>query len=329
MIHLNLYNNRKRMKKILVIGACGQIGTELVLALRTRFGQENVVAADVKIEATDALKSGPYKQLDALDKENVRAYIIDNQINEVYLLAALLSATAEKNPDFAWKLNMEGLFTILDLAKDGHIQKIFWPSSIAVFGPTTPRDLTPQYTVMEPTTVYGISKQAGERWCEYYYNKFGVDVRSIRYPGLISYTSLPGGGTTDYAVDIFYNAKKSGKYTSFLNSESALPMMYMEDAIRATIELMDAPKEEVKIRSSYNLAGISFTPATLAEAIQKHLPDFTIDYAPDFRQAIADSWPNSIDDSFAANDWHWKLKFNLEAMVKIMLENVDISKMEN
>lgn len=317
------------MKKILVIGACGQIGTELVLALRTRFGQENVVAADVKPESTDALKSGPYKQLDALDKENVRAYIIDNQINEVYLLAALLSATAEKNPDFAWKLNMEGLFTILDLAKEGHIQKIFWPSSIAVFGPTTPRDLTPQYTVMEPTTVYGISKQAGERWCEYYYNKFGVDVRSIRYPGLISYTSLPGGGTTDYAVDIFYNAKKSGKYTSFLNSESALPMMYMEDAIRATIELMEAPKEEVKIRSSYNLAGISFTPATLAEAIQKHLPDFAIDYAPDFRQAIADSWPNSIDDSFAANDWHWKLKFDLEAMVKIMMENVDISKMEN
>lgn len=317
------------MKKILVIGACGQIGTELVLALRTRFGQDNVVAADVKPEATEALKAGPYKQLDALDRENVRNYIIDHKINEVYLLAALLSATAEKNPDFAWKLNMEGLFTILDLAKEGHIQKIFWPSSIAVFGPTTPRDLTPQYTVMEPTTVYGISKQAGERWCEYYFNKFGVDVRSIRYPGLISYTSLPGGGTTDYAVDIFYNAKKSGKYTSFLNNESALPMMYMEDAIRATIELMEAPKDEVKIRSSYNLAGISFTPATLAEAIQKHLPDFTISYAPDFRQAIADSWPNSIDDSHAANDWHWKLKFNLEAMVKIMLENVDISKLEN
>jgi len=317
------------MKKILVIGACGQIGTELVLALRNRFGQNNVVAADVKPDPTESLKSGPYKQLDALDKENVRAYIIDNQINEVYLLAALLSATAEKNPDFAWKLNMEGLFTILDLAKEGHIQKIFWPSSIAVFGPTTPRDLTPQYTVMEPSTVYGISKQAGERWCEYYYNKFGVDVRSIRYPGLISYTSLPGGGTTDYAVDIFYNAKKSGKYTSFLNSESALPMMYMEDAIRATIELMEAPKEEVKIRSSYNLAGISFTPATLAEAIQKHIPDFTIDYAPDFRQAIADSWPNSIDDSSAVNDWHWKQKFDLEAMVKVMLENVDISKMEN
>lgn len=329
MIRLNLCNNLKRMKKILVIGACGQIGTELVLALRASFGQENVVAADVKPAATDALKSGPYKQLDALDKENVRAFIIANQINEVYLLAALLSATAEKNPEFAWKLNMEGLFTILDLAKEGHIQKIFWPSSIAVFGPTTPRDLTPQYTVMEPTTVYGISKQAGERWCEYYYNKFGVDVRSIRYPGLISYTSLPGGGTTDYAVDIFYHAKKSGKYTSFLSSESALPMMYMEDAIRATIELMEAPKQEVKIRSSYNLAGISFTPATLAAAIQKHLPDFTIDYAPDFRQEIADSWPNSIDDSAATSDWHWKLKFDLEAMVKMMLENVDISKLEN
>ena len=317
------------MKKILVIGACGQIGTELVLALRTRFGQENVVAADVKSDPTEALKNGPYVQLDALDKEKVRNYIIENQINDVYLLAALLSATAEKNPDFAWKLNMEGLFTILDLAKEGHIQKIFWPSSIAVFGPTTPRDLTPQYTVMEPTTVYGISKQAGERWCEYYYNKFGVDVRSIRYPGLISYTSLPGGGTTDYAVDIFYNAKKSGKYTSFLSSESALPMMYMEDAIRATIELMETPKENVKIRSSYNLAGISFTPATLAAEIGKFLPDFTIDYAPDFRQSIADSWPNSIDDSHAAKDWHWKLKFDLEAMVKIMLENVDVRKMEN
>ena len=315
------------MKKILVIGACGQIGTELVLALRTRFGQTNVIAGDVKPEVTDALKDGPYVQLDALDRASVRAYIIDNQINEVYLLAALLSATAEKNPDFAWRLNMEGLFTILDLAKEGYIQKLFWPSSIAVFGPTTPRDLTPQYTVMEPTTVYGISKQAGERWCEYYFNKFGVDVRSIRYPGLISYTSLPGGGTTDYAVDIFYHAKKTGKYTSFLSSESALPMMYMEDAIRATIELMEAPKEEVKIRSSYNLAGISFTPATLAAAIQKHIPDFSIDYAPDFRQAIADSWPNSIDDSHAVNDWHWNLQFDLEAMVDIMLKNVDISKM--
>lgn len=314
------------MKKILVIGACGQIGSELVLALRTRFGTDQVIAADVKSQATEVLGSGPYVQMDILDKDAVRQYIIDNQVDEVYLLAALLSATAEKNPDFAWKLNMEGLFTILDLAKEGHLKKIFWPSSIAVFGPTTPRKETPQYTVMEPTTVYGISKQAGERWCEYYFNKFGVDVRSIRYPGLISYTSLPGGGTTDYAVDIFYSAKKSGEYTSFLSSESALPMMYMEDAIRATVELMEAPKENVKIRSSYNLAGISFTPATLAAEIQQHLPDFKIAYAPDFRQQIADSWPDSIDDSHAQQDWSWKPRFDLKAMVEVMLENVDPSK---
>lgn len=317
------------MKKILVIGACGQIGSELVLALRNRFGNEQVIAGDVKSEVIPILENGPYVQLDALDKERVRNYIIDNQINEVYLLAALLSATAEKNPEFAWKLNMEGLFTILDLAKEGHIQKIFWPSSIAVFGPTTPRDLTPQFTVMEPTTVYGISKQAGERWCEYYHNKFGVDVRSIRYPGLISYTSLPGGGTTDYAVDIFYNAKKSGEYTSFLSENTALPMMYMEDAIRATIELMEAPSEQIHIRSSYNLAGISFTPAELAEAIQQEMPNFKINYAPDFRQAIADSWPNSIDDQAATNDWNWKAKYDLKAMVKVMLEYVDVSKLEN
>lgn len=317
------------MKKILVIGACGQIGSELVLELRNRFGNDQVIAADVKSEAISILKNGPYVQLDALDKERVRNYIIDNQVNEVYLLAALLSATAEKNPEFAWKLNMEGLFTILDLAKEGHIQKIFWPSSIAVFGPTTPRDLTPQFTVMEPTTVYGISKQAGERWCEYYHHKFGVDVRSIRYPGLISYTSLPGGGTTDYAVDIFYNAKKSGEYTSFLSEDTALPMMYMEDAIRATIELMEAPSDQIHIRSSYNLAGISFTPAELAHAIQEEMPDFKINYAPDFRQAIADSWPNSIDDQHATSDWNWRAKYDLKAMVKIMLENVDISKLEN
>ncbi len=326
MIGLNLRIQSQRMKKILVIGACGQIGSELVLALRTRFGTDHVIAADVKPQATEVIAGGPYVQMDILNKEAVRSYIIDNKIDEVYLLAALLSATAEKNPDFAWKLNMEGLFTILDLAKEGHLKKIFWPSSIAVFGPTTPRKETPQYTVMEPTTVYGISKQAGERWCEYYFNKFGVDVRSIRYPGLISYTSLPGGGTTDYAVDIFYSAKKSGKYTSFLSSESALPMMYMEDAIRATVELMEAPKENVKIRSSYNLAGISFTPATLANAIQQELPDFKIDYQPDFRQEIADSWPDSIDDTHAQQDWGWKPEFDLSGMVKVMLENVDPTK---
>ena len=318
--------NQIRMKKTLVIGACGQIGTELVLGLRKKFGNEAVIAADLKAEPNEALKNGPYVQMNILEKESVRSYIIDNQITEVYLLAALLSATAEKNPDFAWKLNMEGLFTILDLAKDGYLKKIFWPSSIAVFGPTTPVDNTPQYTVMEPTTVYGISKQAGERWCEYYFNKYNVDVRSIRYPGLISYTSLPGGGTTDYAVDIFYHAKKSGKYTSFLSKDSALPMMFMEDAIRATIELMEAPAEKVKIRSSYNLAGISFTPEQLATEIQKN-QDFEMSYEPDFRQAIADSWPNSIDDSAAQKDWGWKQKFDLESMVKIMLDKVDVSMM--
>lgn len=316
------------MKKILVIGACGQIGSELVLSLRTRFGNDKVIAADVKSEVVDILKDGPYIQLDILNKEAVRNYIIDHQIDEIYLLAALLSATAEKNPDFAWKLNMEGLFTILDLAKEGHVKKIFWPSSIAVFGPTTPRDQTPQYTVMEPSTVYGISKQSGERWCEYYHSKFGVDVRSIRYPGLISYTSLPGGGTTDYAVDIFYHAKKTGTYNCFLSEDTALPMMFMEDAIRATIELMETPAENVKIRSSYNLGGISFTPKELAAEIQKH-QDFKISYAPDFRQAIADSWPNSIDDSTAQNDWNWKPKYGLSEMVKVMLENVDIHKLED
>jgi nucleoside-diphosphate-sugar epimerase len=315
------------MKKVLVIGAGGQIGTELVLELRKRFGNANVIAADVKESSSNVLSDGPYVQMDVLNKEFVTSYIKKEKPTDVYLLAALLSATAEKNPDFAWRLNMEGLFTILDLAKEGFIKKIFWPSSIAVFGPTTPKDNTPQYTVMEPTTVYGISKLAGERWCEYYFNKFDVDVRSIRYPGLISYTSLPGGGTTDYAVDIFYHAKKSGSYTSFLNEESALPMMYMEDAIRATIELMEAPKEDVKIRSSYNLAGISFTPSELANEIQKNMPEFSISYAPDFRQAIADSWPKSIDDSSAKNDWGWKEAFNLEKMVKTMLENVDPSKL--
>lgn len=314
------------MKKILVIGACGQIGTELVIELRKRFGNEQVIAADVKEFDNAQFLDGPYQKIDVLNRDEVRNYIISNKITEVYLLAALLSATAEKNPNLAWKLNMEGLFTILDLAKEKHLQKIYWPSSIAVFGPTTPKDNTPQYTVMEPSTVYGISKQAGERWCAYYHKKFGVDVRSLRYPGLISYTTLPGGGTTDYAVDIFYHAKKTEKYTSFLHEDSALPMMFMEDAIRATIELMEAPPEKVQIRSSYNLAGISFTPKMLAEEIKKHIPNFQISYQPDFRQEIADSWPNSIDDTAAQIDWGWKLKFNLSNMVKEMIEHVDVSK---
>jgi nucleoside-diphosphate-sugar epimerase len=310
------------MGKTIIIGAGGQIGTELTLTLRNLYSTDQIIAADIKEVAPTLIQDGPYVQMDILNREAVRSYIIDNQIETVYLLAALLSATAEKNPDFAWKLNMEGLFTILDLAKEGHVKKIFWPSSIAVFGPTTPADNTPQHTVMEPSTVYGISKQAGERWCEYYYNKFGVDVRSIRYPGLISYKSPPGGGTTDYAVDIFYKAKQEGKFTCFLSKDTALPMMFMDDAIRATIQLMDAPAARLRIRSAYNLGGISFTPEEIAFSIKNHLPAFEMTYEPDFRQAIADSWPNSIDDSCAQADWDWKLGFDLERMTEVMLKNI-------
>jgi nucleoside-diphosphate-sugar epimerase len=310
------------MGKTIIIGAGGQIGTELTLALRNQYTTDQIIAADIKEVAPTLIQDGPYVQMDILNHDAVRSYIIDNQIETVYLLAALLSATAEKNPDFAWKLNMEGLFTILDLAKEGYVKKIFWPSSIAVFGPTTPADNTPQHTVMEPSTVYGISKQAGERWCEYYYNKFGVDVRSIRYPGLISYKSPPGGGTTDYAVDIFYKAKQEGKFTCFLSKDTALPMMFMDDAIRATIQLMDAPASRLRIRSAYNLGGISFTPEEIASSIKHHIPAFEISYEPDFRQAIADSWPNSIDDRYAQADWDWKLGFDLERMTEVMLKNI-------
>lgn len=312
------------MAKTIIIGACGQIGTELTLALRQKYGNNQVIAADLKETCPEILNEGPYVQMDILNKEFVCEYLKNHEITTVYLLAALLSATAEKNPAFAWKLNMEGLFTILDLAKEGFVKKIFWPSSIAVFGPTTPADNTPQHTIMEPSTVYGISKQAGERWCEYYFNKFGVDVRSIRYPGLISYKSLPGGGTTDYAVDIFYQAKKSGNFECFLKEDTALPMMFMEDAIHATLQLMDAPSEQIKIRSAYNLAGISFNPKTLSDEIKKHMPEFAISYAPDFRQAIADSWPNSIDDSYAQKDWGWQHKYDLAALVDVMLKNVSV-----
>ncbi len=313
------------MKKILVVGACGQIGSELVLNLRTKFGNDNVIASDLRDKCPAIIANGPYIKMDILNRENVRDFIISNKIDEVYLLAALLSATAEKNPDFAWRLNMEGLFTVLDLAKEGYVSKIFWPSSIAVFGPTTPKNMTPQCTVMEPTTVYGISKQAGERWCEYYYNRYGVDVRSIRYPGLISYTSLPGGGTTDYAVDIFYKAKLSETYESFLSAETELPMMYMQDAIRATIELMEAPKENISIRSSYNVSGCSFTPKSLSDAIKLRKSDFEIEYNPDFRQEIADTWPKSVDDTEARKDWGWKHEFDVSKIVDTMLENVDVT----
>lgn len=315
------------MRKILIVGASGQIGTELVLELRRKFGEENVIASDVKNEPSAQLKNGIYEKLDILDNQAYLELIEKYQINEVYLLAALLSATAEKNPDFAWKLNMEGLFNVLNSAKEGKINKVFWPSSIAVFGPHTPRENTPQYCTMDPSTVYGLSKLAGERWCEYYFKKHGVDVRSIRYPGLISYGSLPGGGTTDYAVDIFYHAKAGKKYTCFLSENTELPMMYMNDAIKATIDLMEAPKEKVKIRSSYNIAGMSFTPAKIYAEIIKSIPNFEIEYQPDFRQDIADSWPKSIDDQEAQNHWGWSPDYDLTALTMTMLENVDPSKL--
>lgn len=308
--------------KILIIGACGQIGTELTQNLRNKYGTENVIASDIRKLNNDVVNDGIFEVVNALDYNQIEHLIETYQITDVYLMAALLSATAEKNPAFAWDLNMNSLFHVLNLAKAGKIQKIFWPSSIAVFGPTTPRNNTPQYTVMEPSTVYGISKQAGERWCEYYNKQYGVDVRSIRYPGLISWTSPPGGGTTDYAVDIYYKALSDKKFTCFLSENTGLPMMYMDDAIRATIEIMEAPAEQVKIRSSYNLSGVSFTPKEIAASIQKHIPEFTIDYAPDFRQAIADSWPASIDDSSARSDWGWKHEFDMERMTEVMLENL-------
>ncbi len=308
--------------KILIIGACGQIGTELTIALREKVGRDNVIASDIREGSEDLMNSGPFEIADATNYNQIEDLVIQHDIEEVYLMAAMLSATAEKFPMKGWDLNMSSLFHVLNLAKEGKIKKVFWPSSIAVFGPTTPKHDTPQTTVMEPTTVYGISKQAGERWCEYYFNKFGVDVRSIRYPGLISYKTLPGGGTTDYAVEIYHEALKNGKYTSFLNKDTELPMMFMDDAIRATISLMEAPSEKVKVRSSYNLAALNFTPDTLAKAIQKHIPEFEISYAPDFRQAIADSWPSSIDDSEARKDWGWRHDFDLEKMTSEMLEGI-------
>ncbi|QBZ97237.1 L-threonine 3-dehydrogenase [Flavobacterium sangjuense] len=308
--------------KILIIGACGQIGTELTQKLRSIYGNDNVIASDIRKLNNDIVNNGIFEVVNALDYNQIEHLIEQYQITDVYLMAALLSATAEKNPAFAWDLNMNSLFHVLNLAKAKKIKKIFWPSSIAVFGPTTPRHNTPQYTIMEPTTVYGISKQTGERWCEYYHNIYGVDVRSIRYPGLISWSTEPGGGTTDYAVDIYHKALKDGKYECFLSEDTALPMMYMDDAIRATVEIMQASSEQIKIRSSYNLSGISFTPAEIATEIKKHIPDFTISYKPDFRQKIADSWPASIDDSSAREDWNWKHEFDLASMTQEMLDHL-------
>lgn len=304
---------------ILVLGAAGQIGTDLVMRLRKDHGGDRVIASDVKQIGGELRESGPFVIADVLDFNALARIIDQHQVKEVYLLAALLSATAEQNPKLAWKLNMEGLFNILDIAKEKKAMKIFWPSSIAVFGPTTPRDKTPQHTVMEPSTIYGVSKQAGERWCEYYNHKFNVDVRSLRYPGLISYKSPPGGGTTDYAVDIYHQALEKGKYTCFLKPGTVLPMMYMPDAMDATINLMEADADKIKIRSSYNVGAISFDPEQIANEIKKHIPNFTIDYSPDFRQAIADSWPRSIDDSSARADWGWQEKYDLASMTEDML----------
>ena len=306
---------------VLILGGCGQVGTELATGLKEIYGTSNVVVSDIKSEQ-EANIDGPYEKIDVMDKDAIFSVIKKNKIGQVYHLAALLSATAEKNPMYGWQLNMESLLHVLNIAKENHISKVYWPSSIAVFGPGTPKRDTPQDTIMDPSTVYGISKLAGERWCDYYFQKYNVDVRSIRYPGLISYKAEPGGGTTDYAIHIFYDALKKNSYECFLSEDTMLPMLYMHDAVKATIGLMEAPAEKVKIRSSYNLAGFSFTPAGLAKEIEKQLPGFTISYKPDFRQAIAESWPGSIDDSRARKDWQWSPDYSLEQMVKDMLLNI-------
>jgi nucleoside-diphosphate-sugar epimerase len=306
--------------KILIIGAGGQIGTELLEGLNAIHGSSNVIAADLK--NSDVFKNNAFEVLDIMDKDNLFNVVKKHQINQIYLLAALLSATAEKNPKLGWNLNMDGLFNVLDLAKEKIIDKVYWPSSIAVFGHNTPKVHTPQFTIMEPSTVYGISKQAGERWCEYYFKKYNVDVRSLRYPGLIGWKSAPGGGTTDYAVHIFHQALEQKNYECFLTENTTLPMMYMPDAIKATIDIMNAPANDILIRSSYNLSGVSFSPREIAHGIKQHIPEFTIKYKPDFRQDIADSWPHSIDDSHARADWGWKPKYNLEAIIEDMFVNL-------
>jgi len=309
-------------EKVLVIGASGQIGVELTLALRKIYGNANVVASDLREENELLRGTGPYVSLDVMNKEMLHVQVIRQNITQIYLLAAILSATGEKNPNLAWSLNMQSLLNVLDIAKEENIDKVYWPSSIAVFGPNSPKDTTPQHTVIEPTTIYGISKFAGERWCEYYSHRYNVDVRSLRYPGLISYKSAPGGGTTDYAIEIFHEALEEKKYTCFLSEGTYLPMMYMPDAIRATIELMEADKDKVKVRSSYNLGGMSFSPKEIAAEIKKHIPEFTISYEPDYRQQIADGWPKSIDDTLARQDWGWKPEYSLENMTADMLKNL-------
>lgn len=309
-------------KSILIIGACGQIGTELTMALRDTYGNESVIASDIREGNENLMDSGPFEILDATDYDTLEEIVAYYEITEIYLMAAMLSATAEKFPMRAWNLNMNSLFNVLNLAKERKIDKIFWPSSIAVFGPNTPKENTLQSTIMEPSTVYGISKQSGERWCDYYFHKFGVDVRSIRYPGLISWKTMPGGGTTDYAVEIYHKALSKKAYTCFLKEDTELPMMFMDDAIKATLQLMETDSENVKVRSSYNLSAMNFTPSQIAKSIQNHIPDFKMSYEPDFRQAIADSWPSSIDDQEARRDWGWKAEYDLKKTTKEMLGNL-------
>lgn len=307
---------------ILVIGANGQLGTELTAELRAIYGSTNVIASDIQAPKKEPLPNEPFEQLDVMNAEQLSKIVDQYQITEIYMLAAILSAKGEQNPIFAWDLNMKSLLNVLEIAREKKLSKIYWPSSIAVFGPKSPVDNTPQDCVMDPNTVYGISKQAGERWCAYYHEKYGVDVRSLRYPGLVGYKSLPGGGTTDYAVDIFHKALNKEDFECYLREDSYLPMMYMPDAIKATIDLMQAPAENISVRSSYNLGALSFTPHDIYEAIKKHHPNFKITYNVDYRQKIADTWPNSIDDSLAQQDWNWKPNYTLEDMVKDILEKL-------
>ena len=308
--------------KILVIGASGQIGVELTLELRKIYGNANVVASDLR-EENELLKgTGPYVNIDVMNKEMLHVQVIRQNITQIYLLAAILSATGEKNPHLAWSLNMQSLLNVLDIAKEENLAKVYWPSSIAVFGPTSPKQNCPQQTIIEPTTVYGISKYAGEFWCNYYFQRWGLDVRSIRYPGLISYKSAPGGGTTDYAIEIFHEALEEKKYSCFLQEDTYLPMMYMPDAIKATIELMEAPADKITIRTSYNISGMSFSPKEITSEIKKHIPEFEVSYKPDYRQQIANSWPQSIDDAVARQDWGWKEDYDLNKMTKDMFENL-------
>jgi nucleoside-diphosphate-sugar epimerase len=311
-----------REDKILVVGACGQIGVELTLQLRKIYGEGAVIASDLREEHSLLKGTGPYVSLDIMNKETFHVLVLRYNITQVYLLAAILSATGEKNPTLAWHINMQSLLNVLEVAKEENLAKVYWPSSIAVFGPDSPKENTPQHTIIEPTSVYGISKFAGERWCEYYFKRYRIDVRSLRYPGLISYKSQPGGGTTDYAVEIFHDAIKLGGYNCFLKEDTYLPMMYMPDAIRATIELMQADASKITVRSSYNIGAMSFSPGDLAAEIKKHIPGFTITYKADSRQRIANSWPRSIDDSQAKNDWHWKPEYDITEMTNDMLINL-------